>query len=183
MPRLMRRTHGIHHVLSHVVALRVDRVVARIVLLDQPKGVDAHLELDLGPVHAVSLELREQVWREVQPCRRGSGRMLFSHGKDGLVLLGISLVVGDVGRQRHMSDGVDRIVERASSLRLKADDAASPATLHEVEHRADEHRLGRIWGQKAAGPELHRRPLPQPPAWMHEALPGRAERIQVLPPA
>ena len=79
-----------------------------------------------------SLDALDKLGREVQT---GSGRrsgVLLAHGVDGLVLLGVALVLGDVGRQRHVPRGVDGLVEREGgarggidALRVEADKTAA----------------------------------------------------------
>ena len=49
----------------------------------------------------------------MQTRRRSGSRVLLLHGVHGLIFLGIALVIGNVGRQRHMTGGVNGLVERA----------------------------------------------------------------------
>ena len=90
--------HGVDNLLRHVVALGVHDVLRGVVLLHQPEGIDADLELDSGKLRALGLDSRHELGRKVQTRRGSSGRMLLLHSVHGLVLLGVALVVGNVGR-------------------------------------------------------------------------------------
>ena len=94
----LRLMHGVDNLLRHVVALGVHDVLRGVVLLHQTEGIDADLELDSGKLRTLGLDSRHELGCEVQARRGSSGRMLLLHGVHGLVLLGVALVVGNVGR-------------------------------------------------------------------------------------
>lgn len=81
--------------------------------------------------------------------------MLLLHGVDGLVLLGIALVIGNVGRQRHVAGSVDGLVERArvaggiATGRLKAHQTATAAIVNKVDDLGRQHH-GRALGRMGA---------------------------------
>lgn len=79
--------------------------------------------------------------------------MLLLHGVDGLVLLGIALVIGNVGRQRHVTGSMNGLVERAriagsiAAGRLKTHRAAAAAIGDIVDDLGRQHHgspLGRM---------------------------------------
>ena len=71
--------------------------------------------------------------------------MLLLHGVDRLILLGIALVLGDIGRQGHMAGSVNRLVQGARvasgvlAARLEANQAAASAIVHKILDRGAEH--------------------------------------------
>ena len=71
--------------------------------------------------------------------------MLFLHGVNGLVLLGVALVIGNVGRQRHVAGSMDGLVERArvaggiAAGRLKAHQTATAAIGDKVDDLGRQH--------------------------------------------
>ena len=105
------------------------------------------------------------------------------HGVDRLVLLGIALVLGDVGRKRHVASLVDGSVERTVSLWLEAHQTAATVVLEEVDNLAREHDLGGEWRVQAARTVLDDDAgLAEALAGVHEALPHMAHGIEVLSP-
>ena len=109
------------------------------------------------------------------------------HGVDGLVLLGVALVAGDVGRQGHVAGGVDRVVERARlagggvrALGLEAHEPAALGVLHEVGDLAREHHRRALRGVEAARAVLDDGTGLEALARVHEALPDVAHGIEVL---
>lgn len=92
-------------------------VIGGIVGLDGQEGAGADVQRDEMAFDAGAIERIEQPGREMQAgCRRGDGAFLT--GIDRLVVLAVALVLGalggDIGRQRNMADGGDRLVERRS---------------------------------------------------------------------
>ena len=112
--------------------------------------------------------------------------MLLLHGVDGLVLLGIALVIGNVGRQRHVTGGVNGLVERArlaggiAAGRLKAHQAAAAAIGDKVDDLGRQHH-GRALGRMgAARTILNLSTGLQALTRLDQALPDMAQRIHVL---
>ena len=95
--------------LGHAVALTVHGVVERVGRGDRLERVQADGELDRvdgdSPFPVISLD---QLGGQVQPGRRRGGRAR-SPGIDGLVALGPIEAGRDVGRQRHLTDPVERL--------------------------------------------------------------------------
>ena len=206
LPRTLKRAHGgraygdhamtgclrgvdrVDHLLRDVVTLGVHNMLGRVVLGHEPEGVDAHLELDACPFDALRLDALDKLGREVQA---GGGRrsgVLLAHGVDGLVLLGVALVLGDIGRKRHVPRGVNGLVEREGgacggieALRVEADKTAALRALDEVDDRAREDNGGGIRRVKAACAILDHDPgLLKALSGVNEALPHVAERVHVL---
>ena len=71
--------------------------------------------------------------------------MLLLHGVDRLILLGIALVLGDIGWQGHMAGSVNRLVQGARdasgvlAARLEANQTAASAIVHKILDRGAEH--------------------------------------------
>ena len=172
---------GVDHVLRHVVALGMHHVLGGVALGHQAEGVDAHLELDRLPAHALVLDPLDELRGEVETsrgCRRG---VLLVHGVDGLVLLGVALVLGDVGRKRHVSRLVDGGVERAAALRLEAHQASAPVVLEEVDDLAREYDLRRERRMQPACAVLDDDArLAEALAGVHEALPHVPQGVEVF---
>ena len=153
MPLGLCLMHGVDNLLRHVVALGVHHMLRGIVLLHQTEGIDADLELDGGKLGTLGLDGGHELGSKVQ-TRRGSGsRVLLLHGVDGLVLLGVALVIGNVGRQRYVAGSMDGLVERArvaggiATGRLKAHQTATTAIGDKVDDLGRQHHgspLGRM---------------------------------------
>ncbi len=77
---------------AHLVAFAVQRVILDAVDRERPEGVEADVER-----HALDVELREQLGREVQPRGRRGGRAGRSR-IDRLVAVGVGERLGDVRR-------------------------------------------------------------------------------------
>ena len=113
--------------------------------------------------------------------------MLLAHGVDGLVLLGVALVLGDVGRQGHVARRVDGRVERARlaggrvcTLWLKAHETPALGVLHEVGDLAGEHHRRALGRVQATGAVLDDGTGLEALARVHEALPDVAHGVEVL---
>ena len=106
--------------------------------------------------------------------------MLLVHGVDRLVLLGVSLVVRDVGRQGYMSRLVHRLVERALPHRGEADETTAAAVVHEVEDLAREHDGGGLGRMRPTGAVLDESALLESLAGVDQALPHVSQGVQVL---
>ena len=87
---------------------------ARVLALDGEEGAGADVQRHEMPGDAARVEGREQALGEVQA---GGGRRhgTLAAGIDGLVALGVPGLdcapAGDIGRQRRIADGRDRLVE------------------------------------------------------------------------
>ena len=112
--------------------------------------------------------------------------MLFLHGVDGLVLLGIALVIGNVGRQRHVAGSMDGLVERArlaggiATGRLKAHQTAPAAIGDKVDNLGRQHHGSPLGRMGATGAILNMSTGLQALARLDQALPNMAQRIHVL---
>ena len=182
MARGLGGMHGVHDLLGHVVALRVHHVLGGVVLRHEAEGVDAHLQLHGGPADARILDLLDELGREMQARCRRRGRVLLVHGVDRLVLLGVALVLRDVGRQGHVARLVDGLIQAEPLGRREPHDAAAAVGLHEVENLAREDHRGRLGGVGPAGTILDHGARLQALARVHLAFPDVAQRIQVLAP-
>ena len=77
-------------------------MVCDVLRFDRPERTQAHMEGHVAEVYPHGLDLLQECFREVQPCRRGGGGTdLF--GVDGLVPLPILQFRFDIGGQRHLS--------------------------------------------------------------------------------
>ena len=138
--------------------LGVDVVVARVVLAHRPKRVEPDVEFDRRDRHPGVSILFEELRREVQArCRRGS-RALVSR-EHGLVLVRIGQRLGDVGRQGHDADSVDR-TEKRRPMRRELDEPPT-ALVDLLDHEAGEHAVAE--DDLGAGLE--------PPARLDQTLP------------
>ncbi len=181
--------HRVNHGLGHVVALGVHHVGRGVVLGDQAEGVDAYLKLDAGPVDALVAQARDELGREVQ-ARGGRGRrVLFLHGVDRLVLLGVALVAGDIGRQGHVARGMNGLVKRVGRAvgrrahGIKAHQAPALGALDKVDDRARQdhrRRVGRV--QPARAVLDHGARLLQALAGVDQAFPHMPQRVEVFSP-
>ena len=186
VPRRLGGVHGIYNRLRHVIALGMHDVLGGIVLLHKAEGVDPHLKLDRRPTDPLLLDALDELGREVESGRGSRGGMLLAHGVDGLVLLGVSFVIGDIGRQRHVPRGMDRLVERARrarcvlALRCEAHETPAAAIGHEVKHFPHKYH-GRAFGRvRTARAVFDDRTGLEALARTHKAFPHMAERILVL---
>lgn len=148
-----------------MVALGVHDVLRGVVLLHQTEGINTHLELDGGKLRALGLDSGHELGGKVQTRRRSGSRVLLLHGVDGLVLLGIALVIGNVGRQRHVTGSMNGLVERArlaggiAAGRLKAHQTASAAIGDKVDDLGRQHHgspLGRMGRHRRDTQSEHR---------------------------
>mgnify|MGYP000373349362 FL=1 len=116
---------------------------------------------------------------------RGGG-MLLAHGVHGLVLLGISLIAGDVGRQRHVARGVNRLIQRAlnpllvHAHGLEAHQASALGIVHEIDDLGGEHDGRALRREEAALAILDHVAGLEALAGVHQALPHMTERVDVL---
>ncbi len=100
-------------------------VVGRVVGLDRQEGARPHMQRHEMPLDAALVERLEKTGREMQPGRGGRDGTVFA-GIDGLVV-GLVLVVlrtlgRDIGRQRNVAGGEDRLVQsRAGEIEVKRD--------------------------------------------------------------
>ena len=112
--------------------------------------------------------------------------MLLLHGVHGLIFLGIALVIGNVGRQRHMTGGVNGLVERAriagsiATGRLKTHQAAAAAIGDKVDNLGRQHHGSPLGRMGATGAILNMSTGLQALARLDQALPNMAQRIHVL---
>ena len=186
MSRRLRGADRLDRLRRNVVALGMHDVLGGVVLLHQAEGVDADLELDGLEAHALLLDALDELGREMQARGRSRSAMLLLHGVDGLVLLGIALVIGDIGRQRHVARSVDRLVERAQGAvgvlpdRLEAHQAPAAAIVDELEDGRAQHDRSPLGRQGAAGAVLDLGTGLQALARVHQALPHDPHRIDVL---
>ena len=135
----------------------------------------------LGHVVALRVHPLDELRREVQPRRGCRRRVLLVHGVDRLVLLGVALVLGDVGRKRHMPCLVDGGIERAATLRLEAHQPAAAVVLEKVNYLACEHDLGREGRVQAARAVLDDGArLAEALPGVHETLPHMAQGVEIL---
>ncbi len=102
------------------------------------------------------------------------------HGIDGLVLLGVTLILRDVGRQGHMSCLVHGLVERKPLCRRKAHEPAAARIVHVVDDLARKDDRSRLRCMGATGTILDDIARLQALARVHEALPDMSQRILVL---
>ncbi|MCY1504708.1 hypothetical protein D9M68_388890 [compost metagenome] len=108
--------------LGHFVALGVHRVLGDVLGLHRLEGAGAHVQRDVGALHAARFEFGQQALVEMQ---RGRGR---GHGagharEHGLVA---ALVVGrvgvrDVGRQRHVAAALHQRIRVFAGVALEAE--------------------------------------------------------------
>ena len=186
VPLSLRLMHGVDNLLRHVVALGVHDVLRRVVLLHQTEGIDTDLELDGGKLRTLGLDGGHELGREVQARRGSSGRVLFLHGVDGLVLLGVALVIGNVGRQRHVTGGVNGLVERAwlagniATGRLKAHQTATAAIGDKVDDLGRQHHGSPLGRMGATGAILNLSTGLQALTRLDQALPNVAQRVNIL---
>ena len=134
MARRLGGMYGVDYLGRHMIALGMHDMLSRVVLLHQTERIDTHFKLDSGKVRTLILDALHKLGSEVQTRRWRRSRMLLGHRVDGLVLLGITLVIGNIGRQRHMARSMNGLVKRArlarcgvGALRLKANQAATTA--------------------------------------------------------
>ena len=178
--------HGVDNLLRHVVALGVHDVLRRVVLLHQAEGIDAHLELDGGKLGTLGLDSGHELRSKMQARRRSGSRVLLLHGVDGLVLLGIALVIGNVRRQRHVAGSMDGLVERArvaggvAARRLKTHQAAAAAIGDKVDNLGRQHHGSPLGRMGATGAILNLSTGLQTLARLDQALPNVTQRINIL---
>ena len=165
--------------LRHVIALRVHLMLRGVVFLHDAEGVDAHLELDGRTAHALGTASLDEGGREVQARGGGGGGVLLLHGIDRLVLLGVALVLRDIGGQRHMARLVHGLVEREALGRDEAHEAQAPLG-QDLAHMCGQDHGGRHGGEQAALAELHHGAGLQALTGLDETLPHAARGIEVL---
>ena len=114
-------------------------VVGGVVGLDRQKGSRPDMQRHEMPLDALGVERREQLRREVQPGRRRRDGALVA-GKDRLVVAAVALVVralrGDIGRQRNMPDGMQRLVEERRRRGRSRAAPRRPRAFRSPSHRA-----------------------------------------------
>src|SRR5690348_8151895 len=86
-------------------------VVFYTLLVDGAERVEADVKGDRGPANAPSVQLAEEALSEVE-AGGGCGGGAFGAGVNGLVALGVSGLLVDVGRERHLSEGVEQGTRR-----------------------------------------------------------------------
>ena len=100
-----------------VVPLRVHVVLGHIIYLDRAEGAKSHVERHIGEVHALVLNLLQELLCEVQACGRcGGGAVVLRI--DRLIHVRILKLVGDVGRQRHLAEAVQDLLKDAVIVEL-----------------------------------------------------------------
>ena len=110
------------------VPLAVDRVLLDRLGRQRPERVEPDVERD-----PLVVEAREQLGREVEPCRRGGGRARLV-GVDRLVALRVVRLLVDVGRKRQL----------AGRFPVEAHPPPPPAeVLEELDGLARRHRVTR----------------------------------------
>ena len=112
--------------------------------------------------------------------------MLLLHGVNGLVLLGISLVIGNVGRQRNVTGSMNGLVERArlssgiATGRLKAHQSAAAAIGDKVDDLGRQHHGRALGCMGAAGAILNLSTGLQTLARLDQALPNVTQRVNIF---
>ncbi len=112
--------------------------------------------------------------------------MLLLHGVNGLVLLGIALVIGNVGRQRHVAGSVDGLVECAwvagcvAARRLKTHQAAAAAIGDKVDNLGRQYHRSPLGRMGATCAILNLSTGLQTLARLDQALPNVAQRVNIL---
>ena len=104
-------------------------VVENVVLLHRAECSKTDMKRDVGGVNALVSELFEHVLREVQ-TRGGSGGGAGLAAVDSVVAVLVLELLGDVGRERHLTYAVEDIEE--IPLEREADKAVS--LVHDVEY-------------------------------------------------
>ena len=104
-------------------------VVENVVLLHRAECSKPDMKRDVGGVNALVSELSEHVLREMQ-TRGGSGGGAGLAAVDSVVAVLVLELLGDVGRERHLTYAVEDIKE--ISLEREADKAVS--LVHNVEY-------------------------------------------------
>ena len=111
---LVARSFGVMDELCRFLAdgvpLAVHLVVGDLVFLHGTEGTEADMERHLGDVDALGADGIHQLWREVE-ASRGSGSAAQLLGIDGLILALVVQLLGDIGRQRHLAELVQLLVE------------------------------------------------------------------------
>ena len=112
--------------------------------------------------------------------------MFLAHGIHRLVLLRVAGVIRDVGRQRDVPRGVDRLIEGARlarsalALRCEAHETSAAAIGHEVHDLARKHHGSAFRRMEPARAVLDHRTRLQALARVHQAFPHMSERVDVL---
>ena len=112
--------------------------------------------------------------------------MLLLHGVDGLVLLGIALVIGNVRRQRHVAGSMDGLVERArvtggiATGRLKTHQTTAAAIGDKVDDLGHQHHGSPLGRMGATGAILNLSTGLQALARLDQALPNVTQRVNIL---
>ena len=104
-------------------------VVENVILLHRAECSKTNMKRDVGGVNALVSELSEHVLREVQ-TRGGSGGGAGLAAVDSVVAVLVLELLGDVGRERHLTYAVEDIKE--IPLEREADKAVS--LVHDVEY-------------------------------------------------
>ncbi len=84
----------IRRLLRDDTVFAVHLVVGDLLLLHRAEGAKTHMERHIADVHALGLDLLQQLRGEVQPCRggRGAAQYLGIHGLIPLLVLQLSLI-------------------------------------------------------------------------------------------
>ena len=161
--------HLLHHRGRHGVPLAMHAMLARIVVGDGSKRVQADVEDQRRPADAAGGEPVEQVAGEVQAGRRRRGRAE-RIGEDGLIALGVAEPAADVRRQRDGTSGEQR--------RIRLDLDVPDAIVERRRHAHNQVGADRddVAGPQAAGRASQRFPLSRPARAQQQKLgPAAAE--------
>ena len=141
---------------GNIVPLGVHGVLLHIVHLDGTEGAQPDMQGHKADVHAFRAHLIEELRGKVQPRRRRRRRALV-FCVHGLIAVSVLQLVGDVGRQGHLAQPVQHLLEDA--LELKSHQAvAALRDLQDLRLEAPVAKDG-----PGARPQLFARP--------HQALP------------
>jgi hypothetical protein len=151
-------------------------VLGGVIGLDRQEGSRPHMQRDEMPGNAARIQARKQRVGEMQPrCGRGNRALLA--GIDGLVILAVLRVLaalgGDIGWQRNVAGGHDRLVERRAG---EIEDQLDLAALAALARSGIEHALKADRAIAAKGQPVTRLDALAGP---HEGLPAVRARPHV----
>lgn len=119
-------------------SLRIDHIefavhmmLCHVIDLDRPEGPEPYVQCDLGDLHAHIPDLIKKFRCKVKAGGRGGGRAVVP-GIDGLVAVFVPELVRDVGRQRHLPELIQNLLEDAFIAEL---DQTVPV-LHDLQNLA-----------------------------------------------
>ncbi len=111
-------------------------VLLHIVGFDRPEGPETHMQRHVRDMDAHRLDFPEQFLRKMQPRRRRRRRS-FIFRVDRVVARPVLKLVVDVGRQRHLPERVQHLLENALIVKLH-----QPVPLiDDIDDLADERSL------------------------------------------